>query len=130
MTIMIVQVYGMKYLQIIFGIFVGIMAVCFWINLIELHPSFSEIFEGCIIPYSPPGAFQALAGLVGSVIMPHNLFLHSSLVLQETRIDRQDYYLIKKSITYYYIETGVSLFLSILINLAIIATFAQYYGTG
>ena len=33
------------------------------------------------MPTIPPGALQAALGVVGAVIMPHNIYLHSSLVL-------------------------------------------------
>lgn len=39
------------------------------------------MIEGLIIPIVPTGAWPAVLGLIGAVIMPHNLYLHSSLVL-------------------------------------------------
>lgn len=37
--------------------------------------------KGAIVPDIPKGALPAALGLIGAVIMPHNLYLHSSLVL-------------------------------------------------
>ena len=67
-----------------------------------------------------------MIGLIGSVIMPHNLYLHSSLV-QTREINRKNNKNIKMTLLYFYIETGISLFISFIINLSVISTFAKFY---
>lgn len=62
-----------------FSIFV--MGISFFINMFKAGPHVDEIFSGTFIPSVPQGSGGAALGLVGSVIMPHNLFLHSALVL-------------------------------------------------
>lgn len=73
----------MKPLELIFAILVAIMVVCFWINFIKIKPNALEVIEGCFVPYIPnkKDSWLSTVGLVGSVIMPHNIYLHSSLVL-------------------------------------------------
>lgn len=39
------------------------------------------MMNGTFIPSIPEGSLSAALGLIGAVIMPHNLYLHSSLVL-------------------------------------------------
>ena len=56
--------------------------------MVEIAPKFSDVMYGCFVPYVPSGGWVALVGLVGAVIMPHNLYLQSSLVLEENRINR------------------------------------------
>lgn len=68
---------------------------------------------------------MATVGLIGAVLMPHNLYLHSALV-SEKEIDNCDRKLVKKSLFYFKVETAMSLFLSFLISSAVICTFAQY----
>jgi len=53
------------------------------------QPEYSEIVLGSIIPRVPYGAWPASLGLIGAVIMPHNLYLHSSLVLTR-KIDHRN----------------------------------------
>lgn len=65
------------------------MAVSFFINMTVSDPEISEIAYGTIVPTIPSGALSAAVGLVGAVIMPHNLFLHSSLVLTR-KVDETD----------------------------------------
>lgn len=116
----------MKYMEILFAFLIGTMAVCFWILMIDYQPDVGKIVEGCFVPYVPKGSLVALVGLMGCVIMPHNIYLHSSLVLAdpERKVDKRDDYELRKAMTYYWIETGLSLLLSIFISLAIIVVFA------
>ena len=53
----------------------------FFINLLKIQPNASDIFEGLFIPSIPDGSKVALVSLIGGIIMPHNLYLHSSVVL-------------------------------------------------
>ena len=59
--------------------------------------------------------------------MPHNLYLHSSL-MREKYSDNQEPLVFKESLIYNTIETGISLLLSFIINIAVISTFAYYEG--
>lgn len=85
--------------------------------------------EGCFVPYVPQSAFSSMVGLIGAVLMPHNLFLHSSLVY-EKKINKNDRPLLRKSIFYFKIETGISLLISFFISMAVIGTFAHWYNSG
>ena len=60
--------------------------------------------------------------------MPHNLYLHSSLV-NARAIDRTNPYVVKETLMYYNLESGLSLFCSFFINLCVISTFAVFNGT-
>jgi NRAMP (natural resistance-associated macrophage protein)-like metal ion transporter len=46
----------------------------------DIKPSAGHIFERLIIPKLPPQYVTVAVGIVGAVIMPHNLYLHSALV--------------------------------------------------
>lgn len=83
-----------------------------------------DIVEGIFVPSYVPGSMTAMLGLIGSIIMPHNLYLHSSLV-HERKIDRDYRSSIDEAIKYYNIETGISLVISYIINLCVISTFAS-----
>ena len=80
---------------------------------------------GMFVPTCPPGSLLAGLGLVGSVIMPHNLYLHSSLVLTR-QIDMKNKNAVNEANIYNSLESSITLFLSFLINMAIISTFASY----
>lgn len=57
------------------------MAVTFCINMFAAGPNYNKMLFGTFVPTVPNGSMEAALGLVGAVIMPHNLYLHSSLVL-------------------------------------------------
>ena len=80
---------------------------------------------GILVPSVPEGSKSAALGLVGSVIMPHNLFLHSALVLTR-KVAENNREKKKEAIIYNNIESGISLAVSFFINTFIISTFAVY----
>ena len=63
-------------------------------------------------------------GVVGCVIMPHNVFLHSALV-QSRKIDPNRKGQVQEALTYYSIESSAALFVSFLINLCVTTVFAK-----
>lgn len=126
--ILFVKYFGMRVLEMIFAVLIGAMAICFFIELGIIQPDLSELVQGIFVPYVPMSAFSSMVGLIGAVLMPHNLYLHSSLVY-EKKIDRKNLPLLRKSIFYFKIETGIALLISFFISLAVIGTFAFWYGT-
>ncbi|KAL4435104.1 hypothetical protein ABPG74_003597 [Tetrahymena malaccensis] len=127
--ILLIKYVGMRILEFIFAILIGTMAICFFIDLGYIAPNFGELMEGMFVPYIPSSALNSMVGLIGAVLMPHNLYLHSSLVY-EKKIARNDRPLLHKSIFYFKIETGISLLISFFINMAVIGTFAHWYNSG
>jgi NRAMP (natural resistance-associated macrophage protein)-like metal ion transporter len=80
---------------------------------------------GTLLPIIPSGALTAALGLVGAVIMPHNLYLHSSLVLTR-KVDMKNKNQVNEANIYNTLESAVSLFISFVISSAVISTFAAY----
>lgn len=105
------------------------MAVCFFINFFVVKPDVGEVFFGTFIPTVPSGSINEAIGLIGSVIMPHNFYLHSALVLTR-KINTTSKKAVKEANFYNAIESAGSLFISFLINFAIIGTFAYYHDKG
>ena len=76
-----IHYYGVRKLEMFFAFLIAVMTVCFGINMIGSDPDYGEIALGAVIPRVPTNGWPAALGLIGAVIMPHNLYLHSSLVL-------------------------------------------------
>ncbi|EAS07058.3 NRAMP (natural resistance-associated macrophage protein) metal ion transporter family protein (macronuclear) [Tetrahymena thermophila SB210] len=123
--ILLVKICGMRSLEAVFALLIGTMAICFFINLGYIQPNPLDILKGMVVPTIPSGAYLASIGLLGAVIMPHNIYLHSAL-MNEKNIDKNDKKLVSKSIFYFKIETALSLLLSFLISGSVICTFAYY----
>ena len=77
------------------------------------------------VPTVPHGSFGAAMGLIGASIMPHNLYLHSQLVLSR-KVSNSNKDAQYEAVIYNCIESAVSLFITFVINTAVITTFAVY----
>lgn len=122
---MFIHYCGVRKLEALFITLVGTMAVCFFVNMFAVQPEIMEILGG-FIPGVPDGSFDKMIGLIGSIIMPHNLFLHSALVLSR-EIDRSKKSKIKEANFYFSVEATISLCVSFLINMSVIITFAHWH---
>ena len=65
--------------QILFSIVV-IMSFSFIISAIITKPDINKIIEGFIKLKTPQNSFLTILGLIGTTVVPYNIFLHSSLV--------------------------------------------------
>ena len=105
------------------------MAVCFFINFFVVKPDISAVLFGTFVPTVPEGTLPVAIGLIGAVIMPHNLYLHSSLVLSR-KINNKNHMQVHEANIYNSVESGISLFVSFMINFAVVGTFAFYHEQG
>ena len=120
-----IHYFGIRKLEAFFAFLIMVMCICFFANLFTAKPDVGEIVYGTLVPTIPPGALPAALGLIGAVIMPHNLFLHSSLVLTR-KINMKDKNQVRDACIYNNIESAFSLIVSFSISAAVIATFAVY----
>lgn len=102
------------------------MASCFMFNFFVVKPDPVEVIKGTFIPTIPEGAFEQFIGLIGAVIMPHNLYLHSSLVLSR-KVNTNSKGSLDEANVYNALESAISLFISFVINFCVIGTFAYYH---
>ncbi|MEZ4811842.1 MAG: Nramp family divalent metal transporter [Allomuricauda sp.] len=72
-----------KTLEKVFMALVGIMGVCFVVSAIITKPSVVEILKGALIPTLPENSLLTVMALVGTTVVPYNLFLHASLVQEK-----------------------------------------------
>ncbi|KAJ4917400.1 Metal transporter Nramp2 [Raphanus sativus] len=95
----------------------------------ETKPSGKELMIGILLPRLSSKTIRQAVGVVGCVIMPHNVFLHSALV-QSRKIDPKRKSRVQEALNYYLIESSVALFISFMINLFVTTVFAKgFYGT-
>ena len=60
-----------------------IMSVSFVITAVITKPDFLKLIEGLFIPKLPKGSILIIIGLIGTTVVPYNLFLHASLVKEK-----------------------------------------------
>ncbi|XP_058068222.1 metal transporter Nramp1-like [Magnolia sinica] len=76
------QQYGVRKLEFLIAFLVFTIAACFFVELGHAKPASSEVLKGLFIPQLKGNGATGLAiSLLGAMVMPHNLFLHSALVL-------------------------------------------------
>ena len=111
---------GVRYLEAFVCGLIGVLSLCFFANSAHagLH-AWTGVFHGWLVPSVPPFAFTQVIGTVGAVIMPHNLYLHSGLVLSR-RVRRTSPYRVNEAIWYARIESAGALFFAFAINLSVV----------
>jgi manganese transport protein len=98
-------------------------------QLWQIHPAALAVASGALIPRLPDhAAILIIVGLIGATVMPHNLFLHSSLIKESCR-DLSAEARLRRS-GFYYGETFWALLMATLINGAILVVGASFKGAG
>ena len=92
-------------------------------------PDFTAVASGLIPSIPDSDALYIAIGIIGATVMPHNLYLHSSLV--QTRKFNRDFKSIKQAIKYNLIDSTIALNLAFFVNAAIlILAAATFYKNG
>jgi len=60
-----------------------LMSIAFLVTAIITKPNLSEIFKGIFIPKFPDNSILTIIGLIGTTVVPYNLFLHTSLAKEK-----------------------------------------------
>ncbi|KAK7346934.1 hypothetical protein VNO80_21458 [Phaseolus coccineus] len=121
--------YGVRTLEAFFAVLIGVMAISFAWMFGEAKPSGKELLLGILIPKLSSRTIQQAVGVVGCLIMPHNVFLHSALV-QSRHVDRSKKGRVHEAINYYSIESTLALVVSFIINIFVTTVFAKgFYGS-
>ena len=66
-----------------------VMSLAFLVTAVMSKPDFSEIFKGVFVPNFDEDSLLMVIGLIGTTVVPYNLFLHASLVKEKWQ-DKSD----------------------------------------
>jgi len=120
---------GIKKLEAFIISLVALIGLSFLIQLLIANPSPNEIVTGLIPSIKNDEALLIAIGIIGATVMPHNLYLHSSLV-QSRKFERTPTE-IKKAIKYNTVDSAIALNLALFVNAAIlILAAAAFYKNG
>jgi manganese transport protein len=120
---------GMRTLESIIIGLIGIIGVSFMIELFFSRPAASGILSGFIPSLPGTGALYLATGIIGATVMPHNLYLHSSIV--QTRKFKATQKGTSQAIRFNLIDTVLALNLALFVNAAILILAASaFYKTG
>lgn len=110
--------------------FVSIIGLSFLYELWLVDVDWSAAAAGWITPSFPNNSLLVITAVLGAVVMPHNLFLHSEII-QSREWNLQDEEIIKKQLRYEYYDTLLSMIIGWAINSAmIIMAAALFFNSG
>lgn len=119
--ILLLQSKGFRWIESIVGGLIFIILACFVYELVISEPAVNEIFGGLVpkaeIVQNPAMLYIAI-GILGATVMPHNLYLHSSIV--QTRDYPRNSEGKKEAIKFATLDSTFSLMLAFFINAAIL----------
>lgn len=116
-TFILLYLGNYKFIERTLVFLVILMSVSFIITALMTQPDWGKLITGSFVPTVPEGSLLTIVGLIGTTIVPYNLFLHASLV-QEKWKNPTDLRLIKK-------DTLISISLGGLVSVAIIVCAAS-----
>ncbi len=99
--------------------FVSIIGLSFLYELSLVNVSWTEAAKGWIKPSFPENSILIIMSVLGAVVMPHNLFLHSE-VIQSREWNLEDDAVIHKQLKYEFLDTLFSMVIGWAINSAMI----------
>ncbi|MDT1025786.1 Nramp family divalent metal transporter [Pseudomonas paraeruginosa] len=111
---------------------IATIGACFFVELVLIKPYWPDVAAGLRPSWDTLGSQEPLylaIGILGATVMPHNLYLHSSVV--QTRVNGDDAASKRSAIRFSRFDTIGSLSLALLVNAAIlILAAAAFHGTG
>jgi len=120
---------GMRKMEAFIVSMVFIVGISFLVEMFIVEPSLIEVAKGFEPSFLSGEALYIAIGIIGATVMPHNLYLHSSLV--QTRKFERDSKGIKEALKFNFIDTAVALNLAFFVNAAIlILAAAAFYKNG
>jgi len=120
---------GIRKMEAFIIALVMIIGISFIFEMIFAQPEMGKVIYGLIPSMPNETALYIAIGIIGATVMPHNLYLHSSLV-QTRKFDRSTAG-IKQAIKYNFIDSTIALNLAFFVNAAIlILAAATFYRNG
>jgi len=108
--------------------FVSIIGLSFLYELTLVKVDWNSALSGWVIPSIPPGSMPIIMSVLGAVVMPHNLFLHSEII-QSRQWNLENDKVIKKQLDFEFLDTLFSMGVGWAINSAIIILAAAAFYT-
>ncbi|NAS30058.1 divalent metal cation transporter [Flavobacteriaceae bacterium R38] len=110
-----------KFLERSLVILVLIMSVSFLFTALITKPNITEVLSGMFVPSFPENSILTIVALIGTTVVPYNLFLHASIV-QEKWKSKDDLPAAKK-------DTYISIMLGGIVSMAIIISASSIQAT-
>ena len=130
LVVLYLQNKGFRLLEALIITLVGTIGLCFGFEIFLSSPPVAEVLSGFLpraeVVTNPAMLYIAL-GILGATVMPHNLYLHSSIV--QTRKYEETAPGKKVAIKYAFIDSTIALSFALFINAAILIVAAATFHT-
>lgn len=130
LVILLLQNKGFRFIEAMVITLIGTVGVCFLIEIVMSNPAFGDVMKGFVpsgeIVTNPEMLYIAI-GILGATVMPHNLYLHSSIV--QTREFDQTELGKRQAIRFATADSTIALFFALFINAAILIVAASAFHT-
>src|SRR5687768_12470777 len=132
LLVLYLQNRGFRLLEALIITLIAVVGGCFLFEIIISRPSFSAIAAGFVpspeIVTNPAMLYIAI-GILGATVMPHNLYLHSSII--QTRRYEESTEGKREAVRYAFLDSTIALSFALFINAAIlIVAAATFHTTG
>jgi manganese transport protein len=117
-----------RVIEIVVSLLVLLIAVCFAITLGMSKPEAIPVLMGFLPSeklFANKEMLYIAVGIIGATVMPHNLFLHSSIIM--TRHSGHDEENVRKAIKFGSIDSTCSLFIAFFVNASILMVSAAAF---
>lgn len=118
LLLLILQSYGMRKIEAFIIALVAIIGGAFLVEMFLARPEAGELVRGFIPTLPNDEALYIAIGIIGATVMPHNLYLHSSLV--QTRRFDQSAQGMWSAIRYNFFDSAIALNAAFFVNAAIL----------
>ena len=127
-TILGLQVWGFRRLEATITGLVAVVVLAFGLEVLRSSPSAAEVARGTFVPqFSGSGSALLAVGIIGATVMPHVIYLHSSLT--QKRIVGANPAARRKIFRFEIVDVSIAMGIAGLINLAMLATAAAVFHT-
>lgn len=106
-------------------VFLAVIAACYLAEIFLVHPDWKQAALGVVIPRLSASSIVVAMGVLGAVVMPHNIYLHSNVIL--SRDWQGDEQTRRRLMTYEYADTTLAMGLGWLVNSAMIVVAAAVF---
>lgn len=129
LVLMAIQQFGIRKMEAFIVALISLIGLCFIVEVFLSKPSIAGIASGFVPrPLSHAELFVAV-GILGATVMPHNLYLHSSLV--QSRDVRRSREAVAEACRFNFVDSAVALNCAFLVNAAIlIVAAAAFFSRG
>ncbi len=132
LLILLLQRKGFRYLEAVVMVLIATITVLFAFEILVSHPEWGAVARGLLIPSSglvlDPGMLYLAIAILGATVMPHNLYLHSSIV--QTRAYERSETGKREAIRFANIDSAAALMLALFVNAAILILAAAVFHRG